>query len=60
MMFKGTEQPGPGEFSRIIAANGGEENAFTGSDYTAYYPEPGERTACEVSFELEAERMRNF
>ncbi|MCU7946744.1 MAG: insulinase family protein, partial [Candidatus Thiodiazotropha sp. (ex Cardiolucina cf. quadrata)] len=37
MMFKGTKQHPPGEFSRIIAANGGDENAFTGRDYTAYF-----------------------
>lgn len=37
MMFKGTEKHPPGEFSRIIAANGGRENAFTGQDYTAYF-----------------------
>ncbi|MDD2865467.1 MAG: insulinase family protein, partial [Methylococcales bacterium] len=34
MMFKGTDKHAPGEFSRIIAENGGEENAFTGYDYT--------------------------
>ena len=34
MMFKGTEKLAPGEFSRIIAANGGDENAFTGRDHT--------------------------
>ena len=37
MMFKGTKRHGPGELSRIIAENGGRENAFTGSDYTAYF-----------------------
>ena len=37
LMFKGTGQLGPGEFSDIIAANGGQENAFTSWDYTAYY-----------------------
>jgi len=37
MMFKGTKQYPAGEFSRIIAENGGQENAFTGSDYTAYF-----------------------
>ena len=59
MMFKGTERLGPGEFSRIIAENGGEENAFTGSDYTAYYQNLAS-DRLEVSFELEAERMRNL
>src|SRR4030042_218564 len=37
MMFKGTRAHKSGEFSRIIAENGGRENAFTGSDYTAYF-----------------------
>ena len=37
MMFKGTPNFGAGEFSRIIAANGGRENAFTSRDYTAYF-----------------------
>jgi zinc protease len=37
MMFKGTEKYPPGEFSRIMAANGARENAFTGPDYTAYF-----------------------
>jgi zinc protease len=59
MMFKGTERLGPGEFSRIIAENGGEENAFTGSDYTAYYQNLAS-DRLEISFELEAERMRNL
>ncbi len=59
MMFKGTENLQPGEFSRIIAANGGDENAFTGRDYTAYFQTmSADRLA--VSFELEAERMRRL
>ena len=37
LMFKGTHTLGPGEFSRIIALYGGQENAFTNSDYTGYY-----------------------
>ncbi len=59
MMFKGTEQHGPGEFSRIISANGGEENAFTGRDYTSYFQTMA-ADRIEVSFELEADRMRNL
>ncbi|MGZ5071398.1 MAG: M16 family metallopeptidase [Methylobacter sp.] len=57
MMFKGTDKHAPGEFSRIIAENGGEENAFTGSDYTAYF-QSMEASRLAVSFELEADRMR--
>ena len=37
MMFKGTPNYGPGEYSRILSANGAEENAFTSRDYTGYY-----------------------
>lgn len=59
MMFKGTEKYGPGKFSRIISANGGEDNAFTGRDYTAYYQKLA-KDRLEVSFELEADRMRNL
>lgn len=59
MMFKGTRKHAPGEFSRIIAANGGRENAFTGQDYTAYFQQL-EKSRLKVSFELEADRMRNL
>ncbi|WP_082202816.1 pitrilysin family protein [Ottowia sp. oral taxon 894] len=37
MMFKGTKQLGPGEISRRVALLGGRDNAFTTSDYTAYF-----------------------
>jgi Predicted Zn-dependent peptidases len=37
MMFKGTRTYKSGEFSQIIARNGGDENAFTSKDFTAYY-----------------------
>ncbi len=59
MMFKGTKAIGPGEFSRIISELGGEENAFTSRDYTAYF----ETLAVEHldrALELEADRMRNL
>jgi zinc protease len=59
MMFKGTEAYGPGEFSRIVAAEGGKENAFTGQDYTAYYQNLA-ADRLEVSFRLEADRMANL
>ncbi len=59
MMFKGTDKHAPGEFSRIVAENGGEENAFTGEDYTAYF-QTMEASRLAVSFELEADRMRNL
>lgn len=59
MMFKGTDNLAPGEFSRIISANGGSENAFTGRDYTAYFQRL-EKSRLPVSFELEADRMRHL
>jgi zinc protease len=59
MMFKGTDAHPPGEFSRIISENGGRENAFTSKDYTAYYQRL-EKSRLAVSFELEADRMRNL
>jgi len=59
MMFKGTEEHPAGEFSEIIAANGGEENAFTGQDYTAYFQKIA-NDRLELCLELEADRMRNL
>lgn len=59
MMFKGTHAHPAGEFSRIIAENGGEENAFTSEDYTTYF-QTMEKSRLPVSFELEADRMRNL
>ncbi|MCW8920071.1 MAG: insulinase family protein [Sedimenticola sp.] len=57
MMFKGTKAHKPGEFSRIIAQNGGSENAFTGRDYTAYF-QTMSSDRLEIAMELEADRMR--
>ena len=59
MMFKGTEKYGPGEFSKIVARNGGQENAFTSRDYTAYF-ENWAADRIELSMELEADRMVNL
>jgi len=59
MMFKGTARHPSGEFSRVIAENGGRENAFTGSDYTAYFQQL-EKSRLPVALELEADRMRNL
>ncbi len=59
MMFKGTEKHGPGEFSRIISANGGDDNAFTGRDYTAYHQIIA-KDRLGIALELEADRMRNL
>ncbi len=59
MMFKGTEKFPTGEFNKIISRNGGEDNAFTSRDYTAYYQKL-EKSRLKVSFELEADRMRGL
>ena len=59
MMFKGTEKHPAGTFSEIVAANGGEENAFTGQDYTAYFQRIA-NDRLELCLELEADRMRNL
>jgi zinc protease len=56
MMFKGTEKRGPEEFSRIIQENGGNDNAFTSNDYTAYFTNiSAERI--RIPMELESDRM---
>jgi zinc protease len=59
LMFKGTRQIAPGEFSRTVARNGGEDNAFTNWDYTAYY-ERIARDRLELVMRMEADRMRNL
>ncbi len=59
LMFKGTSKHRQGEFSEIVAELGGQENAFTSNDYTAYY----QRVAKEhlpVLMEFEADRMTNL
>ena len=59
LMFKGTRQIAPGEFSRTVARNGGDDNAFTAWDYTAYY-ERIARDRLELVMGMEADRMRNL
>src|SRR4030043_335368 len=59
MMFKGTEKVGPEEFSRIIQENGGNDNAFTSRDYTAYF-ENLSADRVQVAIDLEADRMQNL
>ncbi|MBY0268693.1 MAG: insulinase family protein [Burkholderiales bacterium] len=59
MMFKGTKTVAPGEFSRLIAAAGGRENAFTSRDYTGYF-QTLHKSALPLSFRLEADRMANL
>lgn len=59
MMFKGTKKVPAGQFSRIIAAAGGKENAFTSTDYTCYFQQL-EKSNLPLAFELEADRMANL
>jgi zinc protease len=59
MMFKGTKKVPAGQFSRIIAAAGGKENAFTGTDYTCFFQEI-EKSHLPLAFRLEADRMANL
>ena len=59
MMFKGTERVGPEEFSRTIQENGGNDNAFTSYDYTAYF-ENLNADRVQVAIDLESDRMQNL
>jgi zinc protease len=59
MMFNGTKTRGPGELDRLMEGSGGRNNAYTNSDVTVYqdwFP----RSALELIFDLEADRMRNL
>jgi len=59
LLFKGTKNNPPGEFSKVVAANGGSENAFTSYDYTGYF----QRVAAdrlELMMSFEADRMRGL
>ena len=59
MLFKGTKNHGPGDYSRQIAALGGTENAFTGRDYTAYFATFAVEHLAQV-LALEADRMQHL
>lgn len=59
MMFKGTPKVPTGEFSRLVSFLGGEDNAFTTDDYTAYY-QLYSNTRLPLALELEADRMVNL
>ena len=56
LMFKGTENRMPGEFSKIVARSGGRENAFTSHDYTGYF-QIVSKDKLGLMMELEADRM---
>ncbi len=59
LMFKGTDDVPSGRFSEIVEAQGGNDNAFTSSDYTAYF----QRVAADrldLMMQMEADRMRDL
>jgi len=59
LMFKGTPTIPDGEFSAIVSRNGGNQNAFTSHDYTAYFQKVAKDRLALV-MELEADRMINL
>ena len=56
LMFKGTEKNPAGRFSKVVATIGGQENAFTSQDYTAYFQRVTKPNLEQV-MEFEADRM---
>nr|WP_245190782.1 pitrilysin family protein [Jannaschia formosa] len=59
LMFKGTDELEPGEFSATVEAQGGSDNAFTSQDYTGYF----QRVAADrlgLMMKMEADRMRDL
>ena len=59
MMFKGTERIPTGQFSKTVARNGGEDNAFTNHDVTAYFQRVA-KDRLPLVMEMEADRMANL
>jgi zinc protease len=59
LMFRGTAKIEPGKFSKIIAAQGGDDNAFTSHDYTAFY-ETVAADRLPMIMQMEADRMQNL
>ncbi len=59
LMFKGTDTLKPGEFSQVVSANGGSDNAFTSQDYTGYFQRVS-ADRLELMMKMEADRMRNL
>jgi zinc protease len=56
LMFKGTVKNPAGRFSQVVATIGGQENAFTSSDYTGYYQRVS-REHLKAMMEFESDRM---
>jgi len=59
LMFQGTQNTKPGEFSQIISDHGGIQNAMTDFDFTVYYQELPSRYL-DIAFQLESDRMDNL
>lgn len=59
LMFKGTEKIPPGEFSKIVARHGGNDNAMTSYDFTAYFQMIA-KDRLELVMGMEADRMVNL
>lgn len=59
MMFKGAKKYGPKQFSRTVMRNGGNDNAFTSRDYTAYF-ENFASDRIEIALDLESDRMQGL
>ncbi|WP_454610075.1 M16 family metallopeptidase [Labrenzia sp. MBR-25] len=59
LMFKGTHDHPNGEFSKMVADRGGQENAFTSTDYTAYFQKVAKQHL-PLMMTLEADRMENL
>ncbi|VDC32745.1 M16 family metallopeptidase [Pseudogemmobacter humi] len=59
LMFKGTDKVPAGQFSATVEAHGGDDNAFTSWDYTAYFQRIS-ADRLEMVMEMEADRMRNL
>jgi len=59
LMFKGTEKLGPGEFSKIVARNGGQDNAFTSNDSTAFFQSVA-KERLPLVMDMESDRMTNL
>jgi zinc protease len=59
MMFRGTKTVPGDEFSQTIAKNGGETNAFTDHDYTAFYEQIA-KDRLPLAMRLEADRLANL
>ncbi len=59
MMFKGTPRVPAGRFTKLIAAAGGRDNAFTAQDYTTYFQQL-QKSRLPLALKLEADRMQNL